>query len=131
MCRDHPTQVYRYLLEHEQLRVDQCLVLTKKYKLTDATAWLLERQEKYMDAYALMREALLTQLGKYNLEFERVETAMEKQGSMAAPDPDPREAAIRRFRQFLGVVLEMLTRCSNKYVCVSMLLRCACGMVCH
>merc|ERR1719380_381227 len=67
-----------------------------------------------MDAYALMREALLTQLGKYNLEFERVETAMEKQGSMAAPDPDPREAAIRRFRQFLGVVLEMLTRCSNK-----------------
>ncbi|EGD81414.1 hypothetical protein PTSG_02136 [Salpingoeca rosetta] len=118
MCRDHPTEVYNYLKTHEHVRIEQCLVLTKRYKLTDATAWLLERKGEFLQAYALIRETLLTQLSQYNLAFEQVEkmlTRQEQAGEpLQDPDPDPREPAIKAFRKFLDVVLDMLQRCSRR-----------------
>eukprot|EP01147_Barroeca_monosierra_P003329 gene3329-6013_t len=114
MCRNHPTHVYTYLRQHDGLNCEQCLVLTKRYKLTDATAWLLEKMEKFLEAFALMRAALIKQLGSYNQAFENLENHMLENKLTSPPSPDSRETHIKSFKKFLSILIDMMERCSDK-----------------
>lgn len=65
--------VYGYLQTHDKLRINECLELCKHHKLTDATAWLLEKKGEYRQAFALIKEAVMLQLKQLNTAFENVD----------------------------------------------------------
>ena len=71
--------VYRYLQSHDKLRVNECLELCKQHKLTDATAWLLEKKGEYRQAFALIKEAVMLQLKQLNAAFEQVDKDVGKE----------------------------------------------------
>ncbi len=80
MCKKQPTRVYKYLEAHDNYRVPQCLDLCKRYKLTDATAWLLEKNGQYEEAFSLIKEAVMMSLTNFNKAFLQVDGEIGRWG---------------------------------------------------
>lgn len=68
--------VYKYLQTHDNYRVPQCLELCKRHDLVDATAWLLEKNGDYRQAFAIIKASVIIQLDQLNKEFENVDSTL-------------------------------------------------------
>lgn len=79
-----PTRVYKYLEAHEIERVDECLEICKRYKLTDATALLLEKKEMFLEAFSLVKETVMLQLANFNKAFLQVDADIGVSGCWKA-----------------------------------------------
>ncbi|KJE92646.1 Vps8-like protein [Capsaspora owczarzaki ATCC 30864] len=58
LCEYAPSQVYAYLRLQDNYRLEECLRMCKKFKITDATAWLLERSGDIVAAFELVLASL-------------------------------------------------------------------------
>lgn len=115
MCKARPAAVYPYLKDAANYRVDECLELCRKYRITDATAWLLEKQGNVHAAYAMVHGTVLERIKDLNLAFTEYEQAAAASGDeVEPPGVDPRAAAYKRLRGILGVTIQMCLRCSDR-----------------
>ncbi|XP_046860227.1 vacuolar protein sorting-associated protein 8 homolog [Xenia sp. Carnegie-2017] len=58
MCEFEASAVYRYLLSGSNYRLQETLEIVKRYEVTDATAYLLERSGDIQAAFSLLLQAL-------------------------------------------------------------------------
>lgn len=112
----------------------QCLELCKRYKLTDATAWLLEKKGDFLEAFSLIKETVMLRLSNFNQAFLQVDADAGKSGGekgemglqvscasfsvagkpLPAAKSDIRAVKLEQFRSILNYAREMLLRTSQK-----------------
>ena len=69
MCRFDPHNVYRYLRETDNYRLEQSLAIVRKMKIVDATAYLLERAGDVKDAFQLLLGNLKEKVADFSHSF--------------------------------------------------------------
>eukprot|EP00053_Salpingoeca_punica_P019812 m.202930 g.202930 ORF g.202930 m.202930 type:complete len:1369 (+) comp17729_c0_seq1:162-4268(+) len=106
LCQHRPTFVYVHLRNVAEYRIDECLEICQRYRISDATCWLLERKGRIREALALLLAGLKTKLAQLNTAFEQ----FEKQGK--AGDTDERAVALAGIRDLLAVSIQMCLRVS-------------------
>jgi hypothetical protein len=111
MCTHEPTAVYPHLRLHDDYRLRECLAITRRHGITDATAWLLERSGDFSAACALVMETLKSRLASAAIQFAAVAAAGTKYDK-SRPDDDPRIQAIAALRAILAVALQTCLRAS-------------------
>ena len=107
LCKMLPAQVYPYLRESNDYRLAETLELTRKYRITDATAWLLERKGDLPGAYALIHGTLLEKIKLFNQAYVDFEAS-------GGEDKDTCAAALQTLRGILAVAMQMCLRASGK-----------------
>eukprot|EP00040_Diaphanoeca_grandis_P035956 m.227446 g.227446 ORF g.227446 m.227446 type:complete len:1426 (-) comp33521_c0_seq2:201-4478(-) len=110
LCKISPAKVYPYLREASEYRINECLELARKYRVTDATAWLLEQKGDLPGAYALIHGTLLEKMKLYNQAYINYEKAM----SSGSEFKDDRPACLQRLRGILAVAMQMCLRATDK-----------------
>lgn len=115
LCKLSPAKVYPYLRESKDYPLDECLELTRKYRITDATAWLLEQKGDLPGAYALIHGTLLEKIKLFNQAYVDYEVlAKSSRDADAVDEKDQRPAALQVLRGILAVAMQMCLRASNK-----------------
>ena len=69
MCRYDPQNVYMYLRETDNYRLEQSLAIVRKMKIVDATAYLLERTGDIKAAFKLLLDNLKEKVGDFSQAF--------------------------------------------------------------
>eukprot|EP00047_Mylnosiga_fluctuans_P014336 m.37581 g.37581 ORF g.37581 m.37581 type:complete len:1420 (+) comp5452_c0_seq2:42-4301(+) len=110
MCRLHPQAVHPYLSQTADYRIDECLEIVRAFKITDATALLLERRGDYLQAFSLMHSTLCDRLRRLNIAFVDVEKALSNGQAVT----DQRTEAYQSMRDLLSATLTMCLRCTEK-----------------
>lgn len=120
MCKLEPNKVYQYLRDNNDYRIEPCLAIVTKHRVTDAVAWLMERSGRVQEAFRLILDTVLSQLKLLNKCFVEWETSVAAVASSAAengvPDAglrDRRGDALKRLRAILAVAISMCLRVSD------------------
>lgn len=109
LCKMFPAKVYPYLRESKDYRLLESLELTRKYRITDATAWLLELKGDLPGAYALIHGTLLEKIKMFNQAYVEFEATTDGDDVK-----DERPAALLTLRGLLAVAMQMCLRASSK-----------------
>ncbi|XP_070570211.1 vacuolar protein sorting-associated protein 8 homolog isoform X2 [Ptychodera flava] len=78
MCQYHINNVYNYVRNTENYRIEETLEIVRRYKLTNATAYLLEKAGDVQGAFGIMLETLQNKV--------RVFTEITSQNNEDKPD---------------------------------------------
>ena len=110
MCQLKPKKVYPYLREASDYRTEECLELVQKYKIMDATAWLLEKIGDVRGAFDLI-------FGTFNERVRGLKVAYTLFD--AEPDADvgvedTRAHAYKGLRASLNFAIHMFSRASER-----------------
>ncbi|XP_067145381.1 vacuolar protein sorting-associated protein 8 homolog isoform X3 [Centruroides vittatus] len=70
MCRYNPEQVYGYVRSTEGYRLEETLEICRRYKVMDATAYVLEKAGDIHGAFDIMLESLRKRVGEVTRELE-------------------------------------------------------------
>ena len=106
MCKTKPTSVFPYLREANDYRIDECLDICQRYRITDATAWLLERQGDILAAYSLIHGTVMERIKELNQGFIDFD--------IGGLDTDARPGAYKKLRGILAVAIQMCLRSSER-----------------
>eukprot|EP00041_Stephanoeca_diplocostata_P020693 m.467924 g.467924 ORF g.467924 m.467924 type:complete len:1504 (-) comp21642_c1_seq29:5786-10297(-) len=138
-CRLRPHTVYTYLRENAAFddastakqsapggadvdapvppqapfRLKQALELTRRYRITDATAWLLERLGDHPGAFSLIHDTLQERIAAFNGAYITHERAVEVEGP-GVQVQDGRPDALAKLRSILAVAMQMCLRASAR-----------------
>ena len=72
LCQFEPSSVLHFLETSERYRVERCLELCQKYRVADATAFLLERIGNVRDAIEILLQALDAHLSELHRQLGKV-----------------------------------------------------------
>lgn len=110
MCQLKPKKVYPYLREASDYRTEECLELVQKYKIMDATAWLLEKIGDVRGAFDLI-------FGTFNERVRALKIAYTLFDAEPAEDDgveDTRAHAYKGLRAALTFAIHMFSRASER-----------------
>ena len=105
MCRFDPKNVYMYLRETDNYRLEQSLAIVRKMKVVDATAYLLERTGDVKAAFRLLLDNLKEKVADFSQAFAEGEDPLSSK--------DGREKR-RALKNALNFIIHLCQRNSSR-----------------
>ena len=110
MCQLKPKKVYPYLREASDYRTEECLELVQKYKIMDATAWLLEKIGDVRGAFDLIFGTFNERVRALKIAYTLFDAEPEEDVGVE----DTRAHAYKGLRASLNFAIHMFSRASER-----------------
>ncbi|XP_060716716.1 vacuolar protein sorting-associated protein 8 homolog isoform X1 [Tachysurus vachellii] len=111
MCRFSPRQVTPFLETSQSYRLEETIEITKKHKLHEATAYLLEKKGDVQGAFQVLLQTLKEKLNTLVQESSHPATLRPEGGEMEVTDED--YTPLSRVEEALSDVIALCHRSSH------------------